>query len=203
MVEHAQSAGQVQYSPNNSPKFPLVHLQPLVRICFIKVCYKKLSLKQIIYGSSCRSWSSHWREVDHAQKVFMVTGTHCGEKGTIELCIKDGHRTWTHSGEEAGKIVRRSPIRPLKLLATSELAENPGCVHRGALMGRSWKHLLLCSHHAAAVASWWSPGAARYRPKEGKNFLCLSTRVVCCPWLPRYQTKERLWPVHSKPCREG
>ena len=42
--------------------------------------------------------------MDHAQKVFMVTGTHSGEKGTIELCMKDAHRTWTHSGEEAGKI---------------------------------------------------------------------------------------------------
>ena len=104
VVGHAHSAGHVQDNPNNSPKFPLVHLQPLVRICFIKVRSKKLSLKQIIYGSSCRSWGSHWREVDHAQKAFIVTGTHSGEKGTIELCMKDAHRTWTHSGEEAGKI---------------------------------------------------------------------------------------------------
>lgn len=49
VVEHAHSAGQIQDSPNNSPKFPLVHLQPSVKICFIKVHYKKFSLKQIIY----------------------------------------------------------------------------------------------------------------------------------------------------------
>ena len=42
--------------------------------------------------------------MDHAQKVFLVTGAHSGEKGTIELCIKDAHRTWTHSGEEAQEI---------------------------------------------------------------------------------------------------
>lgn len=44
--------------------------------------------------------------------------------------------------------------------------------------GRSWKHLFLCSHHAGAVDIWWSSGAARYKPKEGKTFLHLSTRVV-------------------------
>lgn len=34
----------------------------------------------------------------------METGAHSGEEGTMESHMKVADRTWTHGGEEAGKM---------------------------------------------------------------------------------------------------